>query len=320
MFLKIDRIGLEENGNEILREISFTQARSQKLAIVGETGSGKSTLLKIIAGLVQPDSGEVVLDGGRIKGPHEQLVAGHAHIPYLSQHFELPKFLRVEQVLHYANVLSTEKANALFNLCDIAHLLARKTDELSGGEKQRVALARILISSPRLVLLDEPFSNLDMVHKSALKQVIERISRQLKIACIMVSHDPEDILPWADQIVVLRLGAIVQKGTPMQVYNHPADEYVAGLFGKFTFVGDQRVLKKLGLVTATIIRPHEIVIGKKHPAAIKARVDSVNFYGGFYELTVNVMDTVFYVHTTANFEEGDVITIRYRRSPLLDKT
>ena len=105
-----------------LHNIRFSQPRLQKIAIAGETGSGKSTILRIIAGLEQPDTGEVIFEGKRVEGPTEKLVPGHTGIAYLSQHFELPKFLRVEQVLIYSNTLLDAEAEVLFDVCHISHL------------------------------------------------------------------------------------------------------------------------------------------------------------------------------------------------------
>ncbi|HYC87430.1 MAG TPA: ATP-binding cassette domain-containing protein, partial [Chryseosolibacter sp.] len=135
--------GVSKNGTDgemVLDHVSFRQQPLQKLAIAGETGSGKTTLLKIIAGLAQPDAGHVLFENARVAGPDEKLVPGHPHIAYLSQHFELPKFLRVEQVLEYANNFVDDEAQTLFEICEISHLLQRKTADLSGGEAQRIAL------------------------------------------------------------------------------------------------------------------------------------------------------------------------------------
>src|SRR5688500_2555870 len=113
-FLAVSDISKQGLGNFKLQDITFSQRKNQKIALAGETGSGKSTLLKIIAGLEQPDSGEVVFKNETVKGPAENLVPGHSGIAYLSQDFELPKFLRVEQVLSYANNLNQEEADTLF--------------------------------------------------------------------------------------------------------------------------------------------------------------------------------------------------------------
>src|SRR5215216_1937996 len=144
--LEVSGISRQGEGGFILKEITFSQKKLQKIAVAGETGSGKSTLLKIIAGLIQPDTGAILLGNEKVKGPAERLVPGHPHIAYLSQNFELPHSLRVEQVLEYANLLSNQSASELYEVCQISHLLKRKTNELSGGERQRIALAKLLIT------------------------------------------------------------------------------------------------------------------------------------------------------------------------------
>lgn len=219
-----------------LDHIDFTQRKGRHLAIAGETGSGKSTLLRVIAGLTAPVAGAVFFEGARVEGPHERLIPGHPGIAYLSQYFELWHHYKVEEVLSYSNDLDPAEAAALYRLCHIDHLLRRRTDQLSGGERQRIALARLLVHPPRLLLLDEPFSNLDMIHKRLLKNVIRDITEKYDITCILVSHDPYDTLSWADEMLLLREGRIHQQGTPGDLYFHPVDEYAAGLLGEYTLV------------------------------------------------------------------------------------
>ena len=192
-FLEVKEIRKKEREFE-LKDISFTISPSHKLAIAGETGSGKSTVLKIIAGLEQPDSGEVFFEGIRVEGPYEKLLPGHPGVAYLSQHFELRNNYYVEEILSYANKMSEEEASKIHEVCDIQHLLKRRTNQLSGGEKQRIALARLLVGAPKLLLLDEPFSNLDPSHRRQVKTVLKNIGEQLEITIIMVSHDPQDVL------------------------------------------------------------------------------------------------------------------------------
>jgi ABC-type sulfate/molybdate transport systems ATPase subunit len=215
-------------------KISFTQRKGQRLAIAGETGSGKSNLLKMIAGLNSPTQGSIYFEGQRVLGPLERLIPGQPGIAYLSQHFELWHNYRVSEVLSYANDLSVEESTALYRLCDIAHLLDRRTDQLSGGERQRIALARLLVRPPHLLLLDEPFSNLDMIHKRGLKKTIRDTMAHFGVSAILVSHDPVDILSWADEVLILRDGRLIQQGPPREVYTLPKDEYAAALLGDYT--------------------------------------------------------------------------------------
>lgn len=309
MFLEVSGISKRNEDDFVLENITFSQKRSQKIVIAGETGSGKSTLLKIIAGLIQPDTGEVKFENEKVRGPEEKLVPGHDSIAYLSQHFELPHSLRVEQVLTYANNLHDETANELYQICQIDHLLKRRTNELSGGEKQRIALCRLLITSPTLLLLDEPYSHLDIVHKNTLKSVVSNIVRKLKITCILVSHDPNDTLPWANQVIVLKDGRMIQQGTPEKIYFKPVDEYVAGLFGKYQILTKEQaeLLTKSLLKKSIIVRPEQIKISLKKGKNNKAVVAKVNFFGGFYELKLSWNNTQLTSHTSDLYKKGDEV-------------
>ncbi|MBS1660423.1 MAG: ABC transporter ATP-binding protein [Bacteroidetes bacterium] len=284
-FLQVNRLGAR---------ISFTLQKGQKLAIAGETGSGKSTLLKAIAGLVQPEEGEVRFEGKRVLGPLERLVAGEPGIAYLSQHFELWHNYRVSEVLSYANDLSEEDAADLYAICQIDHLLARRTDQLSGGERQRIALARLLVKPPRLLLLDEPFSNLDLIHKDVLKAVIRDLGEKFDLTYMLVSHDPLDLMGWADELLVLRHGGVVQQGTPEQVYRKPVDEYVAGLLGRYN------------VINGKFVRPEDIQLVSR--GGIQGKVETVVFQGSYYELGVRVGGDLFTVRTGRNgVSEGGTV-------------
>ncbi|MBN9381138.1 MAG: ABC transporter ATP-binding protein [Chitinophagaceae bacterium] len=287
----------------LLGGVNFSQVKGRKIAVAGETGSGKTTLLKTIAGLAQPDKGKIVFEGQRVLGPAEKLIPGHPGIAYLSQQFELPQNLRIEQVLEYANELSEEDAKALFRVCRIDHLMKRRTNQLSGGERQRIALAKLLIGVPRLLLLDEPYSNLDMIHKGLFKTVIRDIGQKLDITCILVSHDPLDALSWADEILVIKEGRTVQQAPPQQIYRQPSNEYVAGLFGKYN-------LLEAGNGKRLFVRPEQFKVGKKaFPAAMKGKITAVSFWGGFYEAEIlSESGARLITHTTDNgLAAGDAV-------------
>src|ERR1700754_4544564 len=131
--LSVSNLHKQINPFFAVRDVSFVQQPLQQIAIVGETGSGKSTLLKMIAGLIQPDGGSIYFEDIKIKGPDEQLIAGHPAIAYLSQHYELRNNYRMEELLEYASKLSSKQAAELYRLCRIDHLMQRKTGQLSGG-------------------------------------------------------------------------------------------------------------------------------------------------------------------------------------------
>ena len=306
-------VGVSKGGG--VSGISFVQQKGQKLALAGATGSGKSTLLKVIAGLLQPDAGSVWLEGQRVRGPLETLVPGHPGIAYLSQHFELWNNYRVGEILSYANDMSEEDAGNLYAMCRIDGLLGRRTDQLSGGERQRIALARLLVKPPRLLLLDEPYSNLDRTHKEVLRAVVRDIAESTGISCILVSHDPQDVLSWADEILVLNGGRLIQKATPERIYRQPVDEYTAGLFGKYNLV-DPTLAARLGrLATADgrkdlFIRPEKLTLSAMGNAAAQGRVTAVAFLGSYYEVEVEIGAARLLVRADSNsYKKGQVVFV-----------
>jgi len=314
--LNLAGISKQERGDSILKDISFQQEALNKMAIVGETGSGKSTLLKIIAGFIQPDSGEVFFEGEKVKGPLDVLIPGHPGIAYLSQHFELRNNYWVEEVLLYTNKQTETEAEKLFKICRIDHLLKRRTNQLSGGEKQRIALAKLLLTSPKLLLLDEPFSNLDMIHSNIIRSVIHDISTQLQISCILVSHDPLDILSWADEILMMKDGEIVQSGSPVEVYRHPINEYVAGLLGPYNLLSASEVkyfLPELEINEQSkkaLLRPEQIKISSNQEKALNAVVQNQNYYGHYSELEVKLGDKILKVKTEqGSYQKADTVFI-----------
>jgi len=312
--LKVSGISKKGKDSFVVKEISFSQQPLQKIAIAGETGSGKTTLLKMIAGLVQPDAGEIIFDNTNVIGPADKLLPGHPGIAYLSQHFELRNNYWVHELLSYANELPADPAAALYRVCQIDHLVDRRTDQLSGGEKQRIALARLLITSPKLLILDEPFSNLDAIHKRTIKSVIQDISEQLSITCIMVSHDPADILSWADHIIVMKDGAIIQEGAPESIYKQPVNEYCAGLFGNFTVIDSPLSASLFTLPGQTthskkaLVRPEQILVSSSGLTSLSGTIQQINFFGSYYLLLVSVSHQQLLVKTyQQGFSVGDIV-------------
>jgi ABC-type sulfate/molybdate transport systems ATPase subunit len=290
-FLRIEEVSKNVIGGIALQKTSLRFEQFQKIALVGETGSGKSTLLKIMGGYMSPDTGMAYFQEKKVWGPNEQLIPGHPGIAYLSQHFELRNNYYVHEILEYATKVSEEEAKKIFAICQIDYLLKRKTDQLSGGERQRISLARLLVGAPKLLLLDEPFSNLDMTHKSIIKKVIHDICDELNITCMLVSHDPVDVLSWADEIFVLHEGNIIQKGYAVEIYNHPINEYVAGLFGAYNVINSgsiaiKKAWKLMKEKDQVIIRPENILLTKNKKSAIAGVIKTINFCGHYSSIEV----------------------------------
>lgn len=316
--LKLSNITKRGEDRLVLRSVSFVQKHFEKIAVAGETGAGKSTLLKAIAGLAAYEAGQISLSGEKVISPDEKLVPGHPKIAYLSQHFELQKFLTVAQILEYASTIRAKEASEIYKVCRVSHLLDRKTNQLSGGERQRIALARLLTTAPNLLLLDEPFSNLDLIHKNQLKEVIDDISETLQITIILASHDPTDTLSWADTILVLKGGKLVQKGSPEVIYDKPKNAYIAGLFGKYNLfepkqlhgiiseIPDGAENKKL------LVRPEHLKIRRNgnEQGAFKGKIIAVQFYGSYFEIDIEWAGNRLTVKSdSGNYKTGDELWI-----------
>ena len=293
-------------GNFSLENIIFTQQKMEKIALIGETGSGKSTLLKAIAGLIQPKSGTILFEGKKVMGPNWQLVGGQKGIAYLSQHFELLNNYRMEELLSYVNELLDDEANELFKLCRIDHLMKRNSYELSGGEKQRIALAKLLITKPTLLILDEPYSNLDLIHRNILKEIVEDVCNKFEISCILTSHEPLDVLPWADKVLVLKGGNIIQAGTPVQVYDEPVNEYAAGLLGTYNLLN----LDIFG--ESLLIRPENILLNNECSQKYSCTVTSKYFMGSYYEVEAKMATQTIKIKTIRkDIKVGDKVNISF---------
>lgn len=296
-------VSKQEEGALVINNVSFTQEPQQKIAVAGATGSGKTSLLKMVAGLAAPTSGAIYFDGERMKGPDERLIPGHPSIAYLSQYFELRNHYRVKDFLSMASKVPEIEADEIYRLCRIEPFLKRWTHQLSGGEKQRIALARLLITSPQLLLLDEPYSNLDPFHKNVLKAVIADLSAQLKITCMLVSHDPVDTLSWADEILILKDGELIQKGKPKEVYFLPVDDYAAALFGRYNRIDPglanafSHFLNSETIGSNSFLRPEKIRLTCAGQG-VAGTISQIRFMGSYYETEVAVFGETIVVHTT----------------------
>jgi ABC-type sulfate/molybdate transport systems ATPase subunit len=312
-FLRIEEVSKNVVGGIALQKTSLRIEQFQKIALVGETGSGKSTLLKIIGGYMSPDTGMAYFQEKKVWGPNEQLIPGHPGIAYLSQHFELRNNYYVHEILEYATKVSEEEAKKIFAICQIDYLLKRKTEQLSGGERQRISLARLLVGAPKLLLLDEPFSNLDMTHKSTIKKVIHDICDELNITCMLVSHEPVDVLSWADEILVLHEGNIIQKGYAVEIYKHPKNEYVSGLFGAYNVINTdsiaiKRAWKLMKEKDPIIIRPENILLSKNKKSAIAGIIKKISFCGHYTSIEVETEEQDLLVYTKDSLlNVGDAI-------------
>jgi len=271
-----------------IKDISFNINRGDVVAIIGESGSGKSTLLKSIYGLLKTDEGEIFFDGEKVKGPDEQLIPGHKQMKMVTQDFSLNIYAKV-----YDNIASqlsntdlktkAEKTLAIMEHLRILPLQNKKIIELSGGEQQRVAIAKAMVADTKVLLLDEPFSQVDALLKNQLRADIKRVAAETGVTVILVSHDPADGLFLADQLLILRNGALLQTGKPSEIYQHPKHIYTAQILGNAVVLsrGDA---EKLGLKTfsGNIVFYPEWAEINSNWSSRRFEVKDV-YYKGFYD-------------------------------------
>lgn len=292
-------------------------AKGSRTAIIGETGSGKTTLMKLLAGLEQPDSGQVLLYGNQIPGPLETLIPGHPSIGFLSQYFELRNNYRVADWLEMAPNWDPSYAQPVYALCRISHLLQRKTDQVSGGERQRIALARLLLARPAVLLLDEPFSNLDPSHTALLKSVLDEIMQQEGITCLLSSHTPADTIAWAERLIVLRKGSIIQDGKPEAIYYQPGHAYTASLLGPYQLLRGDHLselfpstqLSHIDPQQALFIRPQQWHITPANRVT-GFLIQEVRFLGTHYEVEVEGPGFILTAYTgIPGLAKGDAVSV-----------
>ncbi|PRY55064.1 ABC-type Fe3+/spermidine/putrescine transport system ATPase subunit [Arcticibacter pallidicorallinus] len=217
-----------------VESVSLSIEKGTINVIAGASGSGKSTLLKLIAGLLTPDSGEIRYLGKRVLGPTEKLIPGHEAMKVVAQDFNLNIYAKVYD--NIAGLLSNtdlkgkqRKTLEVMEFLRIDHLAQKRAVDLSGGEQQRVAIARAIITGPEVLLLDEPFSQVDAMFKNELRADIRRMATYLGITVVLVSHDPVDGLSMADKMMIIKDGNLVEEGSPHSLYNRPKELYTATL-------------------------------------------------------------------------------------------
>ena len=320
-FLEVINLTKNQKYTTAVNQVSFKVNQFEKIGILGETGSGKTNLLKLISGLEQADGGHVYFQGEKVLGSNEKLIPGHPKIAYLSQHFELFNNYYVHEFLSYNNKYSIEDTAKLFSICKIEHFLNRKTNELSGGEKQRVALSKQLLSNPALLLLDEPFSNLDAHNKQMMKFVLHEISDKLKISSIIVSHDDKDLLSWADRILILQQGRIIQSGSPLELYHYPTNEYCAGLMGDYNLYDNsyknifEKIIPQFQPENKLLFcRPEYLSINHSAKFSINTKVDKTYFNGNHSIIDFKVEGNIL---TALSFDldikTGDNISVSFNK-------
>jgi ABC-type Fe3+/spermidine/putrescine transport system ATPase subunit len=291
----------------ILQNLTFTLDEGQQLAIIGESGCGKSTLLKLIYGLYDCDEGNLSWKSEPILGPKFHLIPGMPFVKYLAQDFDLMPFITVgENVGKFlSNFYPKEKQNRideLLNLVEMSEFKHVKAKFLSGGQMQRVALARVLAQEPEVLLLDEPFSHIDNFRKNKLRRKIFQYLKEKQITTLVASHDINDVLSFSDEVIVLKDTTILEKATPFELYNHPKYPYTAALFGE---VNEIEIKGKM-----QSIYPNQLQIVEK--SDIQVEVVSSYFKGKYYLIEAKFENQFVFFESENNLVEKSTIYLILR--------
>ncbi|RBP34745.1 ABC-type Fe3+/spermidine/putrescine transport system ATPase subunit [Oceanihabitans sediminis] len=244
--LQVKNLSFSYKETPVLNNISFSVKPGEHLSIIGESGSGKSTLLKVLYGKYDLNEGNIYRKETEILGPKFNLVVGYDFMKYVAQEFDLMPFTSVAENIgkHLSNFYPEEKQERTKELLEIVELTPfanTKVKLLSGGQKQRVALARALANTPEILLLDEPFSHIDNFKKQSLRRNVFRYLKEKNIACIVATHDKEDVLGFADSMIVLNNKKLLAHDKPESLYRNPKTPLIAAFFEEFSIISNEIV-------------------------------------------------------------------------------
>ena len=283
--LQVQNISFSYDSRRVIKQMNFTIQKGQNIAVIGESGCGKSTLLKLIYGLYDLDEGKIFWDETEVLGTKFNLVPGMSFMKYLSQDFDLMPYISVaENVGKYLSNVNIEKKRQriqeLLDIVEMSDFADVKAKYLSGGQQQRVALARVLALEPEVLLLDEPFSQIDNFRKNALRRNLFAYLKSRGITCIVATHDSTDSLSFAEETIVLQDGEVIAKANSLALYKNPPNKYIASLFGEVNELKLSQFSEIEGEDETLLLYPHQLKITDN--GALKVVVKQSYFKGSHY--------------------------------------
>jgi len=308
--LKVNHISFSyDEEKPVLKDINFQLKAGENLCVMGESGSGKSTLLQLIYGIFDVDKGSLFWNDIPILGPKEHLIPGMEFFKYVAQDFNLMPFTSVEEnIQKYLSRFYPEKSQKrtaeLLEVIEMRAFAKTKVKNLSGGQQQRVAIARALAKEPELLLLDEPFSQIDNFKKNSLRRNLFGYLKEKKIACIIATHDGNDALSFADKLIVIKNNQLIANDTPKAVYKNPKEKYVAALFDD---------VNEIIINNKIILRyPHQIHMVEK--SVLKATVLSSYFKGHYWLIKAEYESQIVFFNHPFDLTVGQQINLKLEHS------
>ena len=306
--LKVSNIEFSYLKEITIFNTNFNLERGKNLAIIGESGCGKSTLLKLIYGLYDLDKGTLFWNNNEILGPKYTLIPGMHFIKYLAQDFDLMPFTTVAENVgtYLSNVNLIQKKQQIKELLEVVELTdfaSTKVKYLSGGQMQRVAIAKVLALEPELLLLDEPFSHIDNFRKNSLRRKLFDYFKLKNITTIIATHDSTDVLSFCDEVLVMKEGKIIEKSTPNEIYNNPKSFYTASLFGDVNEISSKYFNDNKEKIM--LLFPHQLKIVSH--SKLKVMVKNNYFRGSYFLIECEYENgTLFLEHKTA-LKSNDIL-------------
>ncbi|MGD1894480.1 MAG: ABC transporter ATP-binding protein [Cyclobacteriaceae bacterium] len=324
MLLTINKLSKQYDRGKVkaLIDVSLQLKAGKVYAILGESGSGKTTLARLIAGLESPDQGKIYLNGKLISSDSQHLPAEKRSIGFVFQNYALFPHLNITKNVGYGISdlpNKTEVVDEMLRLVNLEGYGNRYPHELSGGQQQRVALARALALKPPLILLDEPFSNLDSSLRIDLRTEIFRILQQTGVCSVFITHNAEDAMAIADEVMILKDGQLLQQASPEILYQQPATPYVASLFDTLVEMS-AILLEQFGFAPVPTnryyLRSHHFSSNQPSDYNLNALVTQTTFMGQYYHAEVAVGDQTLGIHFSEKPAENH-IKLGWQESDLL---
>ena len=331
MYVELKNINKTFSDFKASDNVNFGIEKGKLIGLLGPSGSGKTTILRMIAGLENPDSGEIIIDGKIVNN----IPASKRGIGFVFQNYALFRYMTVYDNIAFGLKVQKadkkyikERVNELIKLIGLEGLGKRYPSQLSGGQRQRVAFARALAPNPQLLLLDEPFAAIDAKVRQELRSWLKEMIEKLGVTSIFVTHDQEEALTMSDKIVVMNEGMIQQIGSPTDIYNEPENRFVANFIGESNIVEGHFIKDYLvewhgqqfecvdkgfeeGQEVDIVLRPEDLDIVEPGRGKIAGEVVSVIFKGVHYEIMVRTENQDYKIHTTDLTEVGKKVDLDF---------
>lgn len=327
--IELRDITVEFDGERVLDRLNLSIGDGEFVTLLGSSGCGKTTTLRVIAGFIQPQSGEVFFDGKSVAGlppykrPVNTIFQRYALFPNYNVYENIAFGLKLKKV---PKDEIKERVTEMLRLVNLSGFENRSVTRLSGGQQQRVAIARALINQPKVLLLDEPLAALDLKLRKDMQNELKNMQKKLGITFIYVTHDQEEALSMSDTVVVMNEGTVQQIGKPTDIYNEPQNAYVADFIGESNII-DGRMLRDYrvrfagrefecldsgfaqGEAVDVVIRPEDVDIVPGDAGQLTGTITSVTFRGVHFEIIVDVQGFKWMIQTTDEHKEGENVRL-----------